>query len=416
MALEELPHCGSVIRSIESERMTAWITKLSEEHRRRQNDLASGGFSTFDEMRASQGAQPTPYIVVLIDRWENVLQEFPPESGSTVSGDLARLIREGTGPGIRFVLSGDRALLSDRVASHLTHRFALSLSDVNDYRQIDIQPRDVPSDMAPGRALLAGSGVEVQFGIWLQAFEIPNREALRALAGILNVTPASGQLRVDVLPNKISLEQSATLPPAAASPSGAPLAVGGDTLSLFSITVSQLQPGFLIAGPRKSGKTTAAVNLVRGAIDEGLTVHIWAGLSKPLYQTQFGDEISYLEESALVQVAEDLNLREGRHFVVIDDSDRFFRSALDGHLVEIVNSGADVRVVVTGAIEDFVNDLRGVSSLCKRSQNGLILQPQSSIDGQVFGQRIDKSLLGGNQGRAQLFLLGQQYRVQVISS
>jgi S-DNA-T family DNA segregation ATPase FtsK/SpoIIIE len=102
--------------------------------------------------------------------------------------------------------------------------------------------------------------------------------------------------------------------------------------------------------------------------------------------------------------------------LIIDDSERFIRSAFDAALVEALNSNAQLRILMTGLPDELANDLRGTASICKRSQSGLILRPQTSIDGQLFGQRIDRTLLGGPPGRGQLFLNGRQLRVQVINS
>jgi hypothetical protein len=105
----------------------------------------------------------------------------------------------------------------------------------------------------------------------------------------------------------------------------------------------------------------------------------------------------------------------GGNLVIVDDTDHFFRSPLDTVLTELLQMNAALRVVVVGTPEDLANDVRGTAAACKRSMYGLILRPQNSIDGQLFGQRIEKSHLGGPVGRGQLFVGGRQVRVQVIA-
>jgi S-DNA-T family DNA segregation ATPase FtsK/SpoIIIE len=418
LAMEELPHVGAVIRSSESERLEAWIVKLVDEHRRRQNLLSAAGAANIVEYREQTSTDsPLPYMGILIDRWEMINQIFPPESGSAILSELSRLIREGSTAGISFVVTGDRGLLTDRVFSHFAMRTALNLADKNDYRLIDLLPKDIADASPPGRLVRARDGVEIQLAQWPRNDGETARSSLRAVAEGLHVQPAVGQLRVDPLPDRITLLQALALPlhPLSDSDAATPVAVCGDVLARLCMDPRRTKPGFAVAGPRGSGRTTAALRMASAASDLGWRVHVFAEASLSLYHSAFDDTVDYLNyesNSSPEELSEILG--HGDHVIIIDDSERFFRSPLDTALTELLGSAPNLRVIITGSVEDFVNDLRGVAALCKRSQTGIILRPASVLDGQMFGQRIERTMLGGPPGRGQLFLRGNQLRAQVI--
>jgi S-DNA-T family DNA segregation ATPase FtsK/SpoIIIE len=419
LLLESIPHCGGVFRANDTERFEQFVRKLSQEHKRRQGEFAKLGVANILEQRrrASLG-ESLPFILVLIDRWELVNQEFSPESGSPVHAELSRLIREASTTGIRFVLTGDRGLLSDRIFSHLSHRLALRLSDLNDYRLIDLQPKSISTEMNPGRAIRAGDGAEIQFATVQSGTSSAAREEVeRAIRSWPRERP-HGQLRVDLKPERITNVEALILPFSTLGDANAKVALGveGDELSRIAISVSAHRPGFLVAGARQSGRTTAAAHLAREALQEDMKVVIIAESSQPRYLELLGESVTYIDSPMMQErITAFKDSLAGSNLVIVDDTDQFFRSPMDTALTEVLQMNAALRVVVVGTPEDLANDLRGTAAACKRSMYGLILRPQNSIDGQLFGQRIEKSHLGGPVGRGQLFVGGRQVRVQVIA-
>ena len=418
LPISALPHCGGVFRSAESERLELFVRKLIDEHRRRQGLLSGAGASDLIEYRELLGNHETlPFIVVLVDRWEFIHQEFPPESGSEVQSSLTRLIREGSTTGFRFVVTGDRGLLSDRVLSHLTHRLALRLSDSNDYRILDLKPKNIPVDMPAGRAVRGTDGAEIQFAQPVNPDGGSIRDAVSALAANLGGVHPAGQLRVDPLPERISLPEARQLGRlnVKVTESDVLLGVGGDALSSYSLSLASLRPGFLIAGPRRSGRTSTALLLAAGALDLGWEVVAFSDSALESFgQLSSAVTLLTLDDLVTARPLEDVDTSRAT-LIVIDGADRFLRTPLDAALVEHVATTSNVKVVVTGGPEELANDLRGIASICKRDQTGIILKPQSPLDGQVFGQRIERSLLGGPAGRGHLFVGGDQLRIQVAS-
>jgi S-DNA-T family DNA segregation ATPase FtsK/SpoIIIE len=417
LPLNSLAHCGAVIRSNESERVEAFVRKLAEEHRRRQILLAEVGAANVAEQRSlSSGVERLSYMIVLIDRWELVMQEFPPESGSNVPTDLTRLIREATTTGIRFVLAGDRGLLTDRVFAHLGIRLAMHLSDPNDYRQIDLQPKSVPSEMPPGRAVRAGDGVEIQFSLLSDHDSASPREVVDEIASQSPSTLIEGQIRIDPLPDRISQATAIALPHRGGADSDfeSIFCVGGDTLSAITIPLWERRSHFLIAGSQKSGRTNAAIRMARLGVETSSRVLVVAGMSTRKFD-ELGSGVEVFGDSVFGEPADLVDLiSQVQAMLIIDDPDRFPKSNLETALVTGLPGFESLRVVLTGTTDEVANDLRGLASSIKRGGLGIILQPQSPIDGQIFGQRIERTMLGGPPGRGQLFVDGVQQRVQVV--
>jgi S-DNA-T family DNA segregation ATPase FtsK/SpoIIIE len=419
LPLESIPHCGGVFRSSETERFEQFVHKLSNEHKRRQGEIAKQGVANIMELRRQKSSiSALPFIVVLIDRWEFISQEFSPESGSTVHSELSRLIREASSTGIRFVLTGDRGLLSDRIFSHLSIRLALRLSDLNDYRLLDLQPRTISREMTPGRAVRAGDGAEIQFAAVHSGRSGAAREEVERIIKSWPQERVPGQLRVDAKPEKITSREASKLPVSASGDRGAKVSLGveGDELSRIAISVAGHRPGVLIAGARGSGRSTATAQLAREALRDDINVTIFANSSKQIFKELLGGDARLIEIADWQEGATEIK-RYGANggLIIIDDSEGFFRSPGDTALVDALQSNSELRAIVVGTVEDLTNDLRGTASLCKRSQCGLILRPQSSIEGQLFGQRIDRTQLGGPVGRGQLFIGGRQIRIQVVA-
>lgn len=415
LALEDLPHCGAVVRPVDNERFEALIRRLLDEHRRRQSLLVSSGVSDLSVLRRASREAP-PYIVVLVDRWELLSTEFPLESGSSVISDLARLMREGAPTGFRFLITGDRGLLTDRIFSHVAVRLALRLNDPNDYRVMDIRPQQLPEQMLPGRAVRAGDGAEVQLLRVVDGGTESIRSAVQELSVTLGERPKS-QIRVDTLPDRITKDLADHLPRSPLSDETAvrPSLVGGDELSRIELSVLDRRVGMIIAGPSRSGRSTLAASLVEEALDRGARVMLSAVDSKPRFQPLVDRGLEILTDEQLGD-PDGLSLEAERAIVIVlDDADRTLRGPLSAALPELLSRHSTLRVLVVGATDELMNDVRGLVAIVKREQAGVLLMPQMPLEGQLFGQRVDRAFLGGGQGRGLLYLGGQVLRVQAIT-
>ncbi len=355
LPLAALPHCGAVVARSEAERVERLLARLIDELVRRQELLARGGFADAGEQRAAVAADDRlPYLVVFLDRWEGFASAYPVESGSTLPADLTRLAREGPAAGVRLVVSGDRSLLTDRITAHIEDRLVLRLNDRDDYRQAGLNPRHLRAEIGPGRAFRAGEGTEVQVavlasptadGVGPDPGGPAQAAALRAVAaGAEQRWPgphANRPIRVDVMPAEIELGAVAgmvrggrsQLPAEArgsASGMWALLGVGGDELDALGVDLVAT-PGFVVAGPPRTGRSTTLRTMAVSLLAGGTEVIAVCPRPSPLGDLAGAPGVlatlSDLADAA--GFADAAGRAGGRLAVLVDDADVVARSNLD---------------------------------------------------------------------------------------
>jgi S-DNA-T family DNA segregation ATPase FtsK/SpoIIIE len=164
--LTSLPHCGAVVGRDEQARADRLLVRLTEELEDRQRRLAAHGLGSIEEQRrAAAPADRLPWVVLLADGWEGLQASLEEVDHGRPLDALTRLVREGSGVGIRVVLSGDRSVLTSRVGAAFRDRLVLRLADPTDYALAGIAGRAVPVDMPPGRALVGPDATEAQLAL-----------------------------------------------------------------------------------------------------------------------------------------------------------------------------------------------------------------------------------------------------------
>lgn len=410
----------------EEERIERLVARLSNELAERQELLARTGLGDIAEQRQrTPVADRLPYLVVLIDRWEAFTSQFSLDSGSDLLGAVLRLIREGSGVGLRLVVAGDRSLLSDRISSQVEDKLILRLSDRNDYRIVNINPKNVPEEVPPGRAFRGESGSEVQIAL---VGDDPSGQgqaaALRRIGRAADKRWSAAKRRnrpwrVDVLPSTVTFDQAWLLaaPARPSSPLWAMVGVGGDELGAFGIDLASVG-GFVVAGPAKSGRSTALSSMARSLLAGGTSLVVLCPRPSPLQilEGEAGVVRVFTGTPAATEVADALARNDGPLVVVIDDAEALARTdpddAVRAHL-----RGSDpgrTAVLVAGQLEDLKVELRGTIVEAKKAKAGLLLSPSSTLDGDVVGLRLARNLVGRMPpGRGFLALQGAATLVQV---
>ena len=426
LPLGGLPHCGGVIVRSETDRVERFVARLADEVARRQQLLARHGYGDIAEQRAAAPAgERLPYLVVFLDRWEGFVAQYPPESASEMPAGVVRLVREGLGVGLRMVLAGDRTLLTDRVASLVDEKLVLRLTDRSDYRIVNLTPRAIPEEMAPGRAVRGESGNEVQ--IALLATDPSGQaqaEAVRTIADEAAVRwPASERLnrpfRIDALPSTVTAAEAAPLVEAARtdSPLWAMVGVGGDELTAFGVDLG-LDVGFVVAGSARSGRSTAAFCLARSLLAGGAEVAVVCPRPSPLSGLAGTPGIMGVWNSSATadELTAALQKASGPVAIVIDDAESYARSEGDEAIKAFLKARGpgQTAIIVAGQIEEMKNELRGCIVEAKKAKAGLLLSPGSTLDGELVGLRLPRNLVGRTPpGRGVMALHGQATVVQV---
>ncbi|MGH8998926.1 MAG: FtsK/SpoIIIE domain-containing protein [Acidimicrobiia bacterium] len=425
LPLTSLPHCGGITQRTEAERVERLVARLGDEVTRRQSILSRAGYGDVAEQRAAAPpAERLPYLVVLLDRYEGFTGQYPPESNSTVPKDLTRLVREGLGAGLRFVIAGDRSLLNDRLAALVDDKMVLRLSDRNDYRMANLNPKSIPDEMAPGRALKADSGLEVQVALLAEdAAGQAQGEAVRRLAAeAAKRWPAAERanrpFKVDVMPTSIGYdevaEQAADIRPAGA-PLWAAIGVGGDEIAVTGVDLGALG-AFTVAGPPKSGRSNTLVALARSVLDGGGEIVAVCPRPTPLADLKGGGVrkiFSGIPSGA--ELTEVLGAGDAPLVVLVDDADSVARSEADDAVTTAWKAAAPgtLAIVVAGPIEELKSEIKGVCAGARKAKAGVLFSP-SSLDGDLIGVRLPRNLAGrAPAGRGVLGLFGETGAVQV---
>ncbi len=426
--ISELPQCGAVVTRRQPDRVDRLIGKLTAEITRRQQIMAQARFSSIADQRAAvRPDERLPYVVVLLDRWEGFNAEFEALDGGRLVSAMQHLMREGPGVGLRVVATGDRSATSPRFASLMERIIMLRLNDRTTYSMAGLNPRHLPDKIPTGRGFDARSGIEMQVALLDGDPSGPaqvaalHRIALRADDRDRAVPDNARPVPIAVLPAHVSLSSVAKDATAWSEP-GRPVAlvgVGGDRLSPQLVDFTRIGPGFLVAGPPRSGRSNALVVMARTLASQGCSVVAITARPSPL--TELRDEpgvAAILDgratgpgdlEALLVSVA------EGPVAVVVDDAELLSDSPISETLAAFGRSARDrgSALIIAGTTSD-LGAFRGFIPEVRKSRAGLLLCPGSPSDADLLGARLPRTaVFNGPPGRGALIAEWDMQIVQV---
>ncbi|MGI6878952.1 FtsK/SpoIIIE domain-containing protein [Microbacterium sp. gxy059] len=252
--LEKLPHVGSVIDGDDAERVQRLLRTLGRELDRRAEAFAAAHASNLTEYR--ELVDPSmPRIVLLVDNYPDFKKEWEITSArAPFYREFMRVLGEGRPLGVHAVITADRGgAVPTAVASNISRRIVLRLSDVNQYTLLGAD-KDVLSDQSPpGRSVVDKN--EVQLAV-LGGTSNTSEQAKRLdeLAERLRAEGAQEAPSIGSLPTRVDIRE---LP---ATASGRPVfGVADDTLAARGFDPAG---SFIVTGPPQSGKTNALKSLV----------------------------------------------------------------------------------------------------------------------------------------------------------
>ncbi|MEY9935291.1 S-DNA-T family DNA segregation ATPase FtsK/SpoIIIE [Catenulispora sp. GP43] len=420
LPLTALPHCGAVVQRQQAERATRLINRLMQEITDRQEELASQGYAGIVEQRMSVPAdQRLPHIIVFLDRWDGFLGSLGELDGGVLTDQIMKIMREGQGAGVHLIMTGDRLVLSGRISSLTEDKMSFRLPDKSDFGLIGLRSRNVPDEVVSGRAFRAESGLETQVALLAQD---PSGQAqaaeLATIAEQANTRDAAiphsrRPFRVDVLPARISLAEAWALrnERMATRPGFALVGVGGDELVGVGPDLFDGVPAFTIAGPPKSGRSTALVSMTRSLITQRASAVLVAPRKSPLRDMRGQPGVlAVLEEPDLgvEELEKVVAAAPGPLVVLVDDGDVLKDAPAGRVFSDIIANVADVTraLVVAGEAEELGVGFSGWHTELRKARRGLLLSPQGTTDGNLIGIRVPRGAVGGQvqPGRALLHL------------
>ncbi|MCG5218293.1 FtsK/SpoIIIE domain-containing protein [Streptosporangium soli] len=420
LPLVSMPHCGAVVTRDQLDRVERLIARLRSEVGRRQQLLATAGYASLAELRAvRQGADRPPWLVLMLDRWEGFVAAFEGYDYGRLIEAMMQLLREGPAVGLRAVVTADRSGLLGQISTVFEDRLVLRLSDPADYGLAGLPMKDLPSSMPPGRALSVGENGLVESQIALLADD-PSGPAQVAALQELARTSAAGlgepPLRVDALPMRITSGQAAELAPAFEPPSPlwAMLGVGGDALAPLGVDLLAQGPGAVIAGPSRSGRSSALLTAARSLLARDTPIVVVSPRRSPLRDLAGEPGVLAVLDAKGGDLQAIVAQRE-RYAVLVDDSELISAdSPLGMTLEEVLRSGRDAEhgLILAGTTGDLTTAYRGFVAETRKSRTGLLLSVQTPADGDLFGVRLPRGAIGGPPGRGLLVTLGTVTPIQ----
>ncbi|OHV30747.1 MULTISPECIES: FtsK/SpoIIIE domain-containing protein [Pseudofrankia] len=437
--LAELPHTGAVVPAGDLERLARLLERLAAEVSRRQALLGRHSCAGLAELR---GVLPVPerpaHLILFIDGWDSLAATLGEHDGGRLHELLLALLREGAGVGVHLVMTSERALLTGRAATLVDSKLVLRMTERSDYMTIHVQPARVPAVVPPGRGWRAEDQAEVQVALLaLDASGQAQAEALRQIgasaraaetgaagAGGGGAVAAGGDnagggpagrapFPVAALPESVTFADAyAQVAEADRRPLRALLGLGGDDAAPLVVDLAGRAHTFLVAGPPGAGRSTALATLAVSLLAGGTALAVVTPRESPLRRLAAhadvrlltgpvfsGDDLTaaLAELGAAAADGTGNGAGKGRPVaVLVDDVDLLgYNNPLEPPLRAVVATGRDrgVGLAFAGSGETLGQALGGWLAEAKRSRQGVLLSPQSSVDGDLIGTRIPQSLL-----------------------
>ncbi|GAA5033897.1 FtsK/SpoIIIE domain-containing protein [Terrabacter aeriphilus] len=334
------------------------------------------------------GEPPAAHTVVLVDGWEPLEEALASVEHGAPLDDLHRLVRDGPGAGLRFAVTGGRAILSGRLPGLLRQRLALHLPDPLDLALAGIAADAAGTPRPPGRAIDVGSGLEVQLAVpGTDASLSATLAALEEAAGAMDAAstrPARPPWRLRSLPGDVGL---GVLP---REDELLVVGLGGDDCLPVGIPVGNGHRRALVAGPPRSGRSNTLRCLAIRLLERGRAVVVVAPRRTESAAWADSTAALVLGPSDREQLVGTLR-RTPPTCLLVDDVELLEGSEVEAVLLEAVGivDDSDGLVVVAGDLARAGAAYRGLVPAVARDGLGIVLGATAASDGDVLGTRLE---------------------------
>lgn len=419
-ALEELPHCGSVIVGNDEERVMRLVRRLGVTIAERRRALAAAGVSRFGELEAD-GRRP-PRLLILLNGYAGFVSAFERSLGGDAVEALPRLVSDGHAVGMHFVISAERRSgVPGALVGVVSRRVILRMSDEDEYASLGLVRRQFAKvQLPPGRGFL-DDGTEIHCAVVSADVSGRSQAATIAARGAeMRTRDGTTEIwRVGLLPEHVD---RATLP-APTRPLSALIGIRDSDLTPAAVS---LEDGhFVVLGPIRSGRTTALETMVTSLIAStpGLATHLLAPRANRLTKLAGWESVARGADWVSELRTIDARIRgraadAGPVLVVIDDGDELLADEVSEILTSLIRRGRDGQLRVLAAIERSAarRVFGGWFNEIKKDGRALLLRPDVENDGEIFGLRLPRTSVPVDlPGRGYLVERGRVELVQVAA-
>ncbi|MPZ61117.1 MAG: cell division-like protein [Propionibacteriales bacterium] len=427
LPLVSLPHTGAVVSREQTDRLTRLTARLQAEIAQRQQSLAMKGFSDIREQRAaSPPEERLPYLLVLLDRWEGFVAAYDMVDSGRLIDAWMQILQEGAGVGVKVVATVDRTGLMGRVSTLFEDKLVLRLTDPQDVTVIGLPKKEVPEHYPPGRGFRAAGLRETQVALLTEdddgTAQVAELQRIAQHAPALHdIEPARRPFRVDPLPASITVADALELAETRLQKTEFLVGVGGDTLGVRAFDGYEHGPALLVTGPPRSGRSTTLMTIIRSMVSQKWRVVVIVPRRSPLRDLTGtrGVTAVYGADADPEEMRKAVTSLPAPNALVIDDLELLGQ---DGGLVDLINERVRrVRdtgnlVVAAGTTDELASMYRGPVVAIKKNRAGVLLNPLSHTDGEIFGLRLPRSTAGGMPvGRGFMVRTGRHESIQVAA-
>lgn len=168
MALQDLPHVGSVINGDDEERVVRLFEHLAAVIEERRGRYEAGGAAlTLEEYRRASGNGSEPRILLLLDGFTAFRESYDTNAYlQPTYARFQRILADGRSVGVHVGLTADRpGAIPTAVLSPFGRRVVMRLADAEEYASWGL-PKDVlTTSSAPGRAIQVHNPQEIQLAV-----------------------------------------------------------------------------------------------------------------------------------------------------------------------------------------------------------------------------------------------------------
>lgn len=400
LSLQDLPHVGAVVLRHQTETIRKFLSRLLGELSRRQEEMASTGTTSLQALQALRSDDAPADVLVLVDAWEAFYSAYQGTDGGAFIDSVIQLLREGPSVGIHLIVAGDRQLAtSSKLATLAEDKVMLRMVDKSDYSTIGANPRQISDDMPQGRALSSSDATELQIaGLGITVEGGPESYISTTIAGIAHHWSNTAQERLPFtiaeLPRLLSARDLALHTMPTDQEHYLLLGIGGDNTAPLYFNPLE-GPCFLVAGPPKSGRTTAAIWLASEGARRGYhTVFVSAKNETPSTPgwEQSGVVVLHgadLDEDSL---APHIGLEQPT-LIVVDDAHLLAKCPADLYLRELITHATTTKtaLVVAGDIDELGKGFSGWIVEARKGKSGMLLSPSELTHGNLIGLKLSRS-------------------------